>query len=83
MLIPNTRHFRAASFFPSPRAICMYVNLDFPALFSRAAFLKSFFSSFKQFNWISLFLFSVFLSSPRNGSQNPNLCYEGLKTREE
>lgn len=60
MLISNTRHFSAASFFPFPELdVC---GLDLPALFSPAAFLKSVFSSFKQFNWISFFLFDVFVS---------------------
>lgn len=61
----------------------MYVNLDLLALFSLAAFLKRVFSNFKQFTWISLFLFGVFVSLPRNGSKNPNPCCEELKMREE
>lgn len=52
--------------FPFPRAIYACVNSDSSVLFSKAAFLTSVFSGFKQFHWISFFAFGVFVSLPRN-----------------
>ena len=59
----------------------MCVNSALPVLFSQSAFITSDFSGFKQFQWISFFPFSVFVSLPRNPgvAKTISLAAKGLR----